>query len=77
MSRFHELHGQVTDQLCQLQEYHSSTQKLLRELLEGKILPSQLAVSPEGWQISEAPKPDNMVDFPNEPTSSAQPIEDS
>ena len=37
----------------ELFEYHQRTQTLLSDLLEGKVSPSLLVITQEGWQIKE------------------------
>jgi len=46
----YELYGRQTEQMAQLQEYFKLTQQGLRDLSEGKVLPSQLVVTDQGWE---------------------------
>ena len=50
----YELYGRQTEQIAQLQQYFTATQQGLRDLRDGKALPSQLVVTDTGWEFSPA-----------------------
>lgn len=53
MSKFHELFGRQAEELTQLKEYFDATQRLLADVIDGKILPSELVVTQSGWSLNQ------------------------
>lgn len=66
----YELYGRQAEHMEQMREYFRYTQQGLRDLQEGRILPSQLVVTDNGWETKEL---DDGRDTETEDTEPARP----
>lgn len=51
----YELYGRQAEKMAEMVQYHRATQQLLFDLFGGRILPSQLVITQEGWSVGEVP----------------------
>ena len=51
----YEMYGRQAEQTQQLRGFYDSTMKLLRDLEEGKVIPAQVFVTDNGWELRDPP----------------------
>lgn len=50
--RMYTLYGMLAEQHDEAQTFHAKTQQLLRDIATGKVEPSQLRVTENGWSVA-------------------------
>ena len=51
----YEMFGRQAEQAAQLRVFYDGTMKLLRDLEEGKVMPAQILVTGNGWELRDLP----------------------
>lgn len=57
----YELYGRQAEHLAVLQKYFAETQKLLASLRLEEVLPSQLIVTENGWNVGPTSGPEDTA----------------
>ena len=51
----YEMFGRQAEQTQQLRAFYDGTMKLLRDLENGKVMPEQILITDNGWELRDQP----------------------
>jgi len=52
----YEMFGRQAEQTQQLRAFYDGTMKLLRDLENGKVMPEQILITDNGWELRDLPE---------------------